>query len=111
MGGVSRGVEAVYVHDGNQEKVLVCDEGDNGTASKSLSIRADLPVSIALQYAENVAVDNRFIALYQIENEKSNFSTDSCRVRGRRSIRAESTTERRSVRAKSTTARAVRPNK
>jgi len=66
---VSRGVEAVYVHDGNQEKVLVCDEGDNGTASKSLSIRADLPVSIALQYAENVAVDNRFIALYQIESE------------------------------------------
>jgi heat shock protein len=67
---VSRGVEAVYVHDGNQEKVLVCDEGDNGTASKSLSIRADLPISIALQYAENVAaVDNRFIALYQIESE------------------------------------------
>jgi len=66
---VSRGVEAVYVHDGNQEKVLVCDEGDNATASKSLSIRADLPVSVALQYAENVAVDNRFIALYQIESE------------------------------------------
>jgi len=68
---VSRGVEAVYVHDGNQEKVLVCDEGDNGTASKSLSIRSDLPVSIALQYAENVAVDNRFIALYQIESENT----------------------------------------
>jgi len=68
---VSRGVEAVYVHDGNQEKVLVCDEGDNGTTSKSLSIRADLPVSIALQYAENVAVDNRFIALYQIESENT----------------------------------------
>merc|ERR1712038_1513085 len=66
---VSRGVEAVYVHEGNQEKVLVCDEGDNATASKSLSIRADLPVSVALQYAENVAVDNRFIALYQIESE------------------------------------------
>merc|ERR1719193_2448461 len=62
---VSRGVEAVYVHDGNQEKVLVCDEGDNGASSRSLSIRADLPVSVALQYAENVAVDNRFIALYQ----------------------------------------------
>merc|ERR1711971_392521 len=69
---VSLGVEAVYVHDGNQEKVLVCDEGDNGTASKSLSIRADLPVSIALQYADNVAdVDNRFIALYQIESENT----------------------------------------
>jgi len=66
---VSRGVEAVYVHDGNQEKVLVCDEGDNGASSKSLSIRADLPVSVALQYAENVPVDNRFIALYQIESD------------------------------------------
>merc|ERR1711971_1341895 len=54
---------------GNQEKVLVCDEGDNGTASKSLSIRADLPVSVALQYAENVEIDNRFTALYQIESE------------------------------------------
>merc|ERR1712107_955048 len=66
---VSRGVEAVYVHDGNQEKVLVCDEGDNGASSRSLSIRADLPVSVALQYAENVPVDNRFIALYQIESD------------------------------------------
>merc|ERR1711994_448502 len=68
---VSRGVEAVYVHDGNQEKVLVCDEGDNGAANRSLSIRADLPVSIALQYAENVAVENRFIALYQIESDNT----------------------------------------
>merc|ERR1712211_197269 len=66
---VSRGVEAVYVHDGTQEKVLVCDEGDNGASSRSLSIRADLPVSVALQYAENVPVDNRFIALYQIESD------------------------------------------
>merc|ERR1712004_666346 len=66
---VSRGVEAVYVHDGNQEKVLVCDEGDNGASSRSLSIRADLPVSVAVQYAENVQVDNRFIALYQIERD------------------------------------------
>jgi len=66
---VSRGVEAVYVHDCNQEKVLVCDEGDNGASSRSLSIRADLPVSVALQYAENVPVDNRFIALYQIESD------------------------------------------
>merc|ERR1712004_586788 len=49
--------------------VLVCDEGDNGASSKSLSIRADLPVSVALQYAENVPVDNRFIALYQIESD------------------------------------------
>merc|ERR1712004_634302 len=55
--------------DGDQEKVLVCDEGDNGASSRSLSIRADLPVSVALQYAENVPVDNRFIALYQIETD------------------------------------------
>merc|ERR1712107_62971 len=40
-----------------------------GASSRSLSIRADLPVSVALQYAENVPVDNRFIALYQIESD------------------------------------------
>jgi len=66
---VSQGVEAVYVHEGTQEKVLICDEGDSGSADKTISIRADLPVSIALQYAENVSVENRFIALYQIESD------------------------------------------
>merc|ERR1712107_410496 len=45
---VSRGVEAVYVHDGNQEKVLACDEGDNGASSRSLSIRADLELGFKL---------------------------------------------------------------
>merc|ERR1712226_1081404 len=33
--------------------------------------RVDLPVSIALQYAENVNVENKFIALYQIESENA----------------------------------------
>jgi len=66
---VTHGVEAVYVHDGNQEKVLVCDEGDSALSPKMISIRADLPVSVALQYEENVSVENRFIALYQIESE------------------------------------------
>jgi len=66
---VTKGVEAVYVHEGNQEKVLVCDEGDSAATAKMISIRADLPVSVALQYAENVSVENRFIALYQIESD------------------------------------------
>lgn len=68
---VSRGVEAVYVHQGSQEKVLVCDEGDSAADQRNLSIRADLPVSVALQYAENVTVENRFIALYQIESDNA----------------------------------------
>ena len=68
---VSRGVEAVYVHEGNQEKVLLCDEGDSAAAEKRISIRADLPVSIALQYAEGVQVENRFISLYQIESDNA----------------------------------------
>jgi len=66
---VTKGVEAVYVHEGNQEKVLVCDEGDSAATAKMISIRADLPVSVAIQYAENVSVENRFIALYQIESD------------------------------------------
>merc|ERR1712083_795077 len=32
---------------------------------------ADLPISIALQYSENVSVENKFITLYQIESENA----------------------------------------
>ena len=68
---VSRGVEAVYVHEGIQEKVLVCDEGDNATVPRNIPIRVNLPVSVAVQYAEGVNVENHFIALYQIESEEA----------------------------------------
>jgi len=68
---VTNAVEAVYVHEGNQEKVLIYDEGDKASDERMINLRVDLPVSIALQYAENVNVENKFIALYQIESENA----------------------------------------
>jgi len=66
---VKNGIEAVFVHEGKQEKVLIHDEGDSDSMEKVINIKADLPVSIALQYSENVDIDNRFIALYQVVSE------------------------------------------
>jgi len=66
---VTNGIEAIYVYQGNQEKVLIYDEGDNASDERMVNVRADLPVSIALQYSENVNVENKFISLYQIESE------------------------------------------
>jgi len=68
---VSRGVEAVYGRQGYQEKVLFFDEGDSAATERMISIKTDLPVSVALQYAETVNVENRFISLYQIESEEA----------------------------------------
>jgi len=68
---VTNGIEAVYVHEGNQEKVLICDEGDKASDERIINLRADLPISVALQYSENVNVENKFIALYQIESENA----------------------------------------
>jgi len=68
---VTNGIEAVYVHEGNQEKVLIYDEGDNASDERMINFRADLPISVALQYSENVNVENKFIALYQIESENA----------------------------------------
>jgi len=69
---VRNGVEAVFVHEGKQEKVLIHDEGDSASMEKIINIRADIPVSIALQYSENVNIENRFIALYQVVGETVN---------------------------------------
>jgi len=68
---VTNGIEAVYVHEGSQEKVLIYDEGDNASDERMINFRADLPISVALQYSENVNVENKFIALYQIESENA----------------------------------------
>jgi len=68
---VTNAVEAVYVHEGNQEKVLIYDEGDNASDERMINLKADLPISIALQYSENVSVENKFITLYQIESENA----------------------------------------
>jgi len=66
---VTNGIEAVYPHEGNQVKVLIYDEGDNASILRRINLRADFPVSIALQYAENVTIENKFITLYQVEGE------------------------------------------
>merc|ERR1712106_944417 len=66
---VTNGIEAVYVHEAAQEKVLIYDEGDNASDERMINLRVDLLISIALQYSENVNVENKFITLYQIESE------------------------------------------
>jgi len=68
---ISNAVEAVYGRQGMQEKVLIFDEGDSAATERMISVRTDLPVSIALQYSETVAVENKFISLYQIESEEA----------------------------------------
>merc|ERR1711892_1588763 len=68
---VTNDIEAVYVHEAAQEKVLIYDEGDNASDERMINLRVDLPISIALQYSENVNVENKFITLYQIESENA----------------------------------------
>jgi heat shock protein len=63
---VLHGVEALFVHGGVHERSLVYDEGDSAAEERRMEIEADLPLNIALQYAEEAAVDNKFIALYQV---------------------------------------------
>merc|ERR1711915_462884 len=56
-----------------QEKILIFDEGDKVTEvteERSLKIKGDLPLHLAVQYGENVQVDNKFISLYQIGEDE-----------------------------------------
>jgi heat shock protein len=62
------GVEAVFVHGGVHERALVYDEGDSAAEERRLEIEADLPLNIALQYAEEAVDNNKFIALYQVKH-------------------------------------------
>jgi len=64
---VHYGVEAMFVHSGQHEKVMICDEGDGMWEEKEVEIAADLPLSIALQYSESASVENKFISLYKVE--------------------------------------------
>ena len=64
---VHYGVEAVFVHGGKHEKVLVCDEGESAGEERSIEVTADLPLSIALQYLETSGLENNFIALYKVD--------------------------------------------
>ena len=56
---VTNGVEAVFVHDGKQEKVVINDEGNSASTERMVNITADLPLSLALQYVENVNIENK----------------------------------------------------
>jgi len=66
---VTNGVEAVYVKEGDQMKLVITDEGDNAHSGKTFTINADIPLSLALQYSESVDIANKFISLYQVEGD------------------------------------------
>merc|ERR1719228_3288431 len=68
---VTNSIEAIFVHEQNQDwqKVFIYDEGDNASDERMISLKDDLPVSIVLQYSENVNIENKLITIYQIENE------------------------------------------
>merc|ERR1712018_1038606 len=66
---VTDGIEAVYTHDGVQEKITILDEGEAAKGERTISIKGDLPLHLAVQYGENVNINNRFIALYQLAAE------------------------------------------
>merc|ERR1712038_1928467 len=61
--------EAVYTHGGVQEKITILDEGEAAKGERTIGIKADLPLYLAVQYGEHVNINNRFIALYQLAGE------------------------------------------
>jgi len=62
-------IEAVYTHGGVQEKITILDEGEAAKGERTIGIKADLPLHLAVQYGEHVNINNRFIALYQLAGE------------------------------------------
>jgi len=67
---VTDAVEAVFTNQGNQEKLLIFDEGEKLSEERVINLKADLPLHLAVQYGENVDIGNRFISLYQIGSEE-----------------------------------------
>ena len=68
---VHYGIEAMFVHGGNHEKVIVCDKGDSINGSVSIEITADLPLNIALQYTESSSLEDKFIGLYKVDGTEA----------------------------------------
>merc|ERR1712018_221583 len=66
---VTDAIEAVYTHGGVQEKITILDEGETAKGERTIGMTADLPLHLAVQYGENVNINNRFIALYQLTAE------------------------------------------
>jgi len=74
---VHYGIEAMFVHSGQHERIMVCDKGESIKEEVKLDIKADLPLNIALQYTESSGLDDKFIALYKVdqtEASRGNFS-------------------------------------
>jgi len=68
---VTDAVEAVFTNtDGEQEKLLLFDEGERTSEVRAVNIKADLPLHLAVQYGENVQIENRFISLYKLGEEE-----------------------------------------
>jgi len=63
---VSHAMEAVYNHEGVQEKLVIFDEGEAAKEERIITLKADLPLHLALQYGEHVDISNRFISLYEL---------------------------------------------
>merc|ERR1719219_2619156 len=66
---VTDAIEAVYNHEGEQEKLMIFDEGETTRDERIIGLKADLPLHLAVQYGENVDIANRFISLYQFGAE------------------------------------------
>jgi len=66
---VTDAIEAVYNHDGVQEKYMIFEEGEAAKDERIIRLKADLPLHLAVQYGENVEINNRFISLYQLGAE------------------------------------------
>jgi len=68
---VTDAIELVYTHNGQQEKILLFDEGEKSSEARDITIKADLPLHLAVQYGENVNIENKFITLYQVGAEQA----------------------------------------
>lgn len=68
---VHYGIEAMFVHGGQHEKVLVSDKGDSINEPVSIEITADLPLNVALQYTDSSPIEDKFISLYKVDGTEA----------------------------------------
>ena len=73
---VSHAMEAVYNHDDVQEKLVIFDEGEAAKEERIITLKADLPLHLALQYGEHVDISNRFISLYELAGHQEMKNAD-----------------------------------
>ena len=73
---VSHAMEAVYNHEGVQEKLVIFDEGEAAKEERIITLKADLPLHLALQYGEHVDISNRFISLYELAGHEEMKNAD-----------------------------------